>query len=552
VRSPHGAGSSGGARQFSNMSFPPRLRIVAWAVSLSVCALAAPARAAAAPTPTLRAQTVSGPPIAVDAAKVGRQISPDIYGVTIFWNPTATNFAALRAFASEIGLPANRDGGDATTRYNWQVDSSNAGSDWFFMAGNGETKPVPGASVDTIVRYNRTTATKSIITVPIIDYINNSAAWHCSYPESEYPDQQSYNPYVHPSGGNCGNGTSSVTNQYLKDRDPLATDIHNTTAIQAAWVRHLVATFGTAAKGGVPIYELDNEPNGWIAVHHDVRPQNIGYDDLVNRSIAMAAAIKSADPTARVLGPGDISPADENCNSGGVPGTCNNDQAANHNGTPLGLYYLQQFAKQKTRLLDYYSMHYPGSCCFSVNGTLDDMVTAIHRHEQWISQAYPGTMLAYDEWNRGTGNGFANVLATADGLGVMGREGVALASFWGIDDPSYPSAFAFRMFRDYDGHGSRFGDVVLGASTGSAAELTVYAARRSSDSALTILVVNQTATNLTSRVGLQRTSLTKPIAVYEYAPANPAAIVRAPSLAPKSLLTVTFPAQSLTLLVVPA
>jgi len=494
-------------------------------------------------------RTAQGPALAVDATALGHAISPDIYGVTIFWNSSASNFGSLQTFAREIGLPANRYGGDGTTRYNWNVDSSNAGSDWYFMAGSGVTNPVPGASVDAIVGYNKPTSTKSIITVPIIGDINNAAAWHCSYPESVYPGQQSYNPYVHPNGDNCGNGTSAATGQYIADTDVGATDIPNESSIQGAWIRHFVAKFGSAANGGVPIYELDNEPNGWIAVHHDVRPENIGYTELLRRSITYAKAIKAADPTALVLGPGDIAPADENCNSGGMPGTCNNDQAGNHGGTPLGLYYLRQFAKQQPRLLDYYSMHYPGSCCFQVNGTLDDMVTAIHRHESWIAQAYPGTKLAYDEWNRGTGNGFTNALATADGLGVMGRTGVDLASFWGLDDPSYPSAFAFLMFRDYDGHGARFGNVAVSATTASAAALTIYAARRSRDSALTILVVNETAADLTSTLSLAHVTVTKPIRVYTYTAANPASIVAAPSLPAGNTPAVTFPAQSLTMLV---
>ncbi len=493
--------------------------------------------------------TLAGPALSVDATAVGRHISPDIYGVTIFWNPSASNYAALRTFAQQIRLPANRYGGDGTTRYNWNVDSSNAGSDWYFMAGNGQSNPVAGASVDTIVATNVATATKSIVTVPIIDFIDNTAPYHCSYPQSVYPNQQSYNPYVHPNGDNCGNGVSATTGQYISDTNIPATDISNNTGIQQAWVQHFVATFGAAGRGGVGIYELDNEPNGWIAVHHDVRPQNIGYTDLTSRSIAYASAIKAADPTALVLGPGDIAPADANCNSGGQPGTCNNDQAANHGGTPLGLFYLQQFAAQKTRLLDYYSMHYPGSCCFNVNGTLADMVSAIQRHLGWIAQAYPGTKLAYDEWNRGTGNGFANALATADGLGVMGREGVDLASFWGLSDPSYPSAFAFQMFRNFDGHGGGFGNVSLGASTANAAVLTLYAAKRTATGAITILVVNQAADNVISSLSLAHTTVHS-VHVYEYTAANPAAIVAAPALPPANTLSVTFPAQSLTMLVV--
>jgi hypothetical protein len=522
-------------------------RTVASAIGCSlVVALVLGERTALDAAPRMAA----GPALSVDATAMRHKISPDIYGVTIFWDPAASNYAALRTFAKQIGLPANRYGGDGTTRYNWNVDSSNPGSDWYFTAGNGQSNPVPSASVDVIVSNNRPTKTKSIITVPIIGYINNAAPWHCSYPESVYPNQQAYNPYIHPNGDNCGNGVSEATGQYIFDSNIPYSDIDNETSIQQSWVAHFKSKFGPGAKGGVQIYQLDNEPNGWIAVQHDVRPENIGYTELVNTSIAYATAIKTADPTALVLGPGDIAPADENCNDGGQPGTCNTDNSGNHGGTPLGLFYLQQFALQKTRLLDYYSMHYPGSCCFSVNGTLPDMVTAIQRHQGWIAQAYPGTKLAYDEWNRGTGNGFANALATADGLGVMGQQGVDLASFWGLGDPSYPSAYAFQMFRNYDGHGTKFGDYSVAATTADPTSLTIYAARRAADGALTVLVVNETTSDLSSKLKLSHINVNAPVLVYQYTQANLAAIVAEPSLPPSRSLAVTFPAQSLTMLVV--
>jgi hypothetical protein len=50
-------------------------------------------------------------------------------------------------------------------------------------------------------------------------------------------------------------------------------------------------------------------------------------------------------------------------------------------------------------------------------------------------------------------------------LGTMGQQGVDLASFWGLDDASYPSAFAFLMMRDYDGNGSAFGDTSISATS---------------------------------------------------------------------------------------
>jgi hypothetical protein len=345
---------------------------------------------------------------------------------------------------------------------------------------------------------------------------------------------------------------NASTGQYIPDTDVLSHDLPNTTGIEQAWVQHFVSKYGAASAGGVPIYELDNEPNGWIAVHHDVRPQNIGYGDLVNRSIAYAKAIKAADPSALVLGPGDIAPADENCNGGGQPGTCSTDSAAQHGGTPLGLFYLQQFAAQGTRLLDYYSMHYPGSCCFSTNGTLADMVAAIQRHKGWIASAYPGTKLAYDEWNRGTGNAFANALTTADGLGIFGQQGVDLASFWGLGDPTYPSAFAFLMYRNYDGKGGAFGDTSISAASADTSTLTVYGAQRTADGALTILVVNSGASTLTSKLTLNNFAAKQMVLVYQYTAASQGAIASAPALLPGSAIYPTFAPSSLTMIVVPS
>ena len=153
-------------------------------------------------------------------------------------------------FAKAIGLPSNRYGGDGTTRYNWNVDSSNAGSDWYFMAGNGQTSVTPGASVDTIVDGNRVNGTKSIITVPIIDYINAASPWNCSYPNPPNSGQVSvngnppYNPYVTLDGGKVQCGSGSNASGYIADSNPLATDIANTPAIQQAWVTHFVSKYG--------------------------------------------------------------------------------------------------------------------------------------------------------------------------------------------------------------------------------------------------------------------------------------------------------------------
>src|SRR5271156_3073566 len=149
----------------------------------------------------------STPTLAVDATAGQHAIDPNIYGIS--------NYSLDAKYAEEIQVPNIRWGGDATTRYNWQVDSSNAGFDWYFMGGGGNANPVPGASVDLMINTYKPAHASALITIPIIPYVNSTAASNCSFPASIYGAQQSTNPYVHPNGENCGNGISSSGAQLL-------------------------------------------------------------------------------------------------------------------------------------------------------------------------------------------------------------------------------------------------------------------------------------------------------------------------------------------------
>lgn len=83
------------------------------------------------------------------------------------------------------------------------------------------------------------------------------------------------------------------------------------------------------------------------------------------------------------------------------------------------------------------------------------------------------------------------------------------------------------MYRNYDGAGARFGDVSVSASSSDQGQLSVFAAQRSSDKALTLMVVNKTGEDLTS-------------------------IVRGDDVtAKRGTIEAAYPANSLTLLVLP-
>jgi hypothetical protein len=146
-------------------------------------------------------------------------------------------------------------------------------------------------------------------------------------------------------------------------------------------------------------------------------------------------------------------------------------------------------------------------------------------------------------------------------LGIYGAFGVDLATLWGPPDPATqtPGLMAFEMFRNYDGAGSQFGDVSLTSTSGNQGKLSIYGALRTVDKAVTVMVINKTYGDLTDTISLANVRATAPAKVFLYSNANLASIAaQAPiAVAPPasgsttSSVSATFPAQSITLLVVP-
>ena len=177
-------------------------------------------------------------------------------------------------------------------------------------------------------------------------------------------------------------------------------------------------------------------------------------------------------------------------------------------------------------------------------------VRLIPRMKAWVSAGYPGTKLAITEYNWGALNNINGALAQADVLGIFGREGLDLATLWGPPALSDPGAFAFRMYRNYDGAKHKFGEVSTKAVSADQDKLSVYAAERSSDGALTIMVINKAAKPLTSTVTLSGYKPASTAAVYRYSPAKYSAIQHlADQTVSGSGFKTTFPVNSITLFV---
>ncbi len=529
---------------------------------------------AAGPTAT----PAGGPALNVDISADRAPISPLIYGI---------NFAD-EALAADLDLPVRRWGGNATTRYNWLTDVASRGSDWYFenIKETDSTNLPADSAVNRFIEQDRRTGTKSLITVPLIGYVSNGTHKGCGFSVQKYGPQQSTDPYA----PDCGNG-KTVGGSEIHGNDPLDASIAITGTFVRAWVDALKARYGAALAGGVAFYNLDNEPDLWNSTHRDVFPNGLTYDGMLTRTLIYAAAVNSADPSAQTLGPvswGWVGYWNSAADAA-LPGDWWNtrpDRRA-HGDVPLVPWYLQQLRAHEQRsglrLLDYLDLHYyPQAAGVSLSGaggaatqalrlrstrslwdaTYADeswingteggpAVRLIPRMREWVAANYPGTKLAITEYNWGALDHINGALAQADVLGIFGREGVDLATLWAPPGNTQPGAFAFRMYLNYDGAGGKFGDTRVRAVSGDQEKLSIYAALRGNDGALTIMVINKTGGTLTSRVQIGGLGAGANAQVYRYSAANLSAITSLGAVpASHGGPQLDFPANSITLLVI--
>jgi hypothetical protein len=527
------------------------------------------------------AQGVAGPALSVDLTQPTHPISPYIYGM---------NFAEP-ILAAELNLPLNRWGGNDTSRYSYLLDTSSKGMDWFFanipyrIEEGQPARPLPEeARVERYIRANQSWGGETIVTMPMLGWMPKAEAYDCSYTRADYPDQTEFDPWH-----DCGNGLLPGGVR-ITGNNPDRSSVPVGPAFVTAWMQRLVSRYGTAQNGGVRFYNLDNEPMLWNDTHRDVRQTPLSYDELRDLTYAYASAIKAVDPSAMTLGPVGFGWTEYfysalDMAAGGAWWQNPVDRLA-HGNKPLAEWYLEQMAAYEAahhiRILDYFDEHfYPqngvalnddvstpeirslrlrstralwdptyGDESWISDGTDGVPVMLIPRMKQWVSENYPGTKTAITEYNWGALNHINGALAQADILGIFGREGLDLAALWAPPLGEQPGAYAFRMYLNYDGTGSDFGDTSVYASSANQGKLAIYAATRSDDGALTLMVINKTPETQTSVVSINGFSAQPVAEVWQYSPANLNAIVRAPDVpVAGSEIIRDFPANSITLLV---
>ncbi|MCC6548196.1 glycoside hydrolase family 44 protein [Candidatus Sumerlaeota bacterium] len=514
--------------------------------------------------------------LTVDVAAGRKPILPQIYGVS-FADP---------AMVGGIGIPLRRWGGNSTTRYNYLFDTHNTASDYYFENipdDNVNPAALPNDSAaDTFVHETLLNGADAIVTVPLIGWTPKSRGWDCAFSIAKYGPQQDHE-FWRPD---CGNGYHTDGTP-ITGNDPLDTSVAINEAFVSGWINHLKSVFGASNAGGVKFYALDNEPMLWNSTHRDVHPLGASYDEVFTRGRDYASAIKATDADAQTLGPvlwgwSAYFYSAKDVTDGGVAWWNTRPDRMAHGDMPFLPWYLQQMNAASItagkRLLDYVDIHfYPqgngvfapseGSAAtkalrlrstralwdatYTDESWIGEPVNLIPRMKAWIASYYPGTKLAITEYNFGAMNSLNGALAQADALGIFGREGADMACLWDPPTTAQPGAFAFRMFLNYDGAGAQFGDTSVNALSSDQSQLSVYAAQRTSNSQLTILVINKTTGDISCDLALQNFTAGSTVKVHRYSAANLASIVTQPdATAAGGSIGTTYPAESLTLLVV--
>src|SRR5262249_7661424 len=183
---------------------------------------------------------------------------------------------------------------------------------------------------------------------------------------------------------------------------------------------------------------------------------------------------------------------------------------------------------------------------------INSVVMLIPRMKQWVASNYPGTMTGITEYNWGADAYPNGATVQADILGIFGREGLDLATRWTVPNTGTPAYTAFKIFRNYDGNKSTFGDISVRATVPNPDNLAAFASVRSTDGKLTVVVINKDLQNYTPvTFSLTKVPSAGTAQVWQVTYTN--GIVRLPDTTfSNSTLAQTLPSQSITLFVLPA
>lgn len=447
----------------------------------------------------------SGSKITVTPSEQIRKISPYIYGVN-------TGVDLNNVSAKSIRL-----GGNRMSAYNWENNMSNAGSDYYHTSDMylitdvpDEFKRIPGGPALALSNQAQEhNVPYTLLTLQMLGYVTSSKRGRVNEENAAPSDY-----WVKVENRKDGEFT-------------LEPDKKDGTVYNDEYLNYLFDKLGKSdSETGIKAFALDNEPALWKHTHSLVQQGDLSCEELVKKSVDLAAAVKEMDSGAEVFGPSlfGYSAFDS------FAGAPDWQQLKADNSYRWFIdYYLDEMQKAEesngTRLLDVLDIHYyteaKGVCgersCSHydndgcVKARLDSVKSLYdetYREDSWITDTgaeffpllpniqqsidkyYPDTRLAFTEYNFGGGDHISGAVAQADMLGIFAEYGVYFATIWSFDQNEYQLS-AINMFTNYDGSGNGFGDTLV-KSEYENEDISVYSSIDSEDDGrVKIIVTNR-------------------------------------------------------------
>ncbi|HLP08306.1 MAG TPA: glycoside hydrolase family 44 protein [Opitutaceae bacterium] len=457
--------------------------------------------------PTTATVTITADPVNTHA------ISPWIYGGNFY-----QDYAGVLR-----NLTVNRLGGNRWTAYNWENNASNAGADWHYQSdaylGGGDTA---GEAIRPVLVDNRTRGTASIFTVQMQGYVaadKNGDNVMTAVPDRATRLATRFKQVVYSKPNSAGAFTTT----------PPTADAY-VYMDEFAWAMNQKIPGLYSDPVNPTFLILDNEPELWGGTHAEIQDGLITPADYLAKIVALSTALKNVAPDAKLFGPVHY----------GFNGLYGWQDSSGYSSSYWFTDHFLTAMKNASdtagrRLLDVYNFHWyseatDGSTRITelTGPTLTDaQVQAIvqsprslwdptYTENSWITQwrtsgpirllprlkekiaaHWPGTELAITEWGNGGFKHIAGAIAVADNLGIFGEYDLFEATYWPLSTITADSfdGAGFKMYRDFDGALSSFGDICLPATSSDTAKVSAYVSRDSIvDGRYVIVAINRSNT----------------------------------------------------------
>ena len=446
--------------------------------------------------------------IHVDVRSGRHAISPMIYGV---------NYGST-AQVKDLRAPVNRSGGDSADIYDFQRDARSSGRDWYFESYPADRSTTMGQYGDGFVSLSLRGGSIPMLTVPMVGWVAKlgpNRTRLAGFSIAKYGLQQDTDKQGFAEAGNGVHLDGSFVHN-----DPNDAMQPDSPEREGDWISQMTALSKQMAPGIPRIYLLGNEPSRWHDIHRDVHPAGTHAEELAARSIALAAKIHAVDPGALVVAPEEWTPvgtrnsgydqqlretqssatSDRVAQTGGMdllPWLLAKWKLAGHPVDVIGLHYYPQHGE--------YSQDVSEAMQLQRNRSTRGLWDPSYHDIDWMPTNtaliptsrdtvdrfyYRGTPIAVTEYSWGAEGHMNGATAQADVLGIFGREGLQGATRWIVPPDGSPTYLAMRMFRNYDGKGSGFGETSVSATAPDVDRVSAFAAERA-DHTLTILVINK-------------------------------------------------------------